>query len=84
MVILIKLSCKASLNLHLEQWRIIKDESKSETRTQKAKIPGRVLYWDIKTARKVTHYEKHPNLIIPYCTLFELGYSNSTNIVIST
>ncbi|PUU73772.1 hypothetical protein B9Z19DRAFT_1068723 [Tuber borchii] len=84
MVILIKLTKPPSpLNLHLEQWIMMKDESKTETRTRKPKKPGRALYWDINAAGKVTHHKKHPNLTIPYLTIFDVGHANATDIVIS-
>lgn len=82
MVILIKLS-KAPLNLRLEQWQMIKDERKPGSRSRPAKIPGRVLYWEIDAAGKVTHHKEHPHLIIPYRTIFDVDHDDATDIVIT-
>ena len=62
---------------------MIKNESQRATRSHQAKIPGLVLYWEIDAAGEVTHHKKHPNLVIPFRTLFDLDHANATNTAIS-
>ena len=97
MVILIKIT-EWPLELHLEQWVKVDDESQRHTWFRQPKVPGMVKYWKIDAEGEVTHHvksedlgtsmedpdgKKPEDLIIPYRTIFDIDHENAMDIVIS-
>jgi len=82
MVFIIKLD-KDAMSLRLECWQMIDDEREISTHSRKPKIPGFKEYWEIDAAGEVTHLEDHPDIVIPYLTVFDIDHVHGMPLIIS-
>lgn len=82
MVILIQIS-KDPKSMRIELWEMLEDEDQLGTRSRTKKAAGFKYFYVIDETGDITHKDSHPNLVIPYSTIFDTGYENGTDITIS-
>ena len=82
MAIIIKFS-KDPMSLRLERWEQIDDETVIPTRSRQPKVPGCTGDWVVDAAGNVTHDKDHPDLVIPYRTVFDVDHPHATDLIIS-
>ncbi|KAG0134918.1 hypothetical protein HOY82DRAFT_480722 [Tuber indicum] len=82
MVILIQVG-KDPKSIRLERWECLPDLNWVSTRSRTYTKPSFLQYFDIDAAGTVSHEESHPDLVIPYNTVFDTPNPAGTDIVLS-
>ncbi|PUU73413.1 hypothetical protein B9Z19DRAFT_1163166 [Tuber borchii] len=82
MVIIIQIS-KAPKSIRIELWEMILNVNQPGTRSRPNKSPGFRYFYVIDRTCRVTHKARHPDLVIPYGTIFDTGLDAGTDITIS-
>ncbi|PUU73416.1 hypothetical protein B9Z19DRAFT_1135190 [Tuber borchii] len=82
MVIIIQIS-KVPKSIRIELWEMITNVNQPGTRSRPNKSPGFQYFYVIDHTGDVTHKDDHPDLVIPYSTIFDTGLDAGTDITFS-
>ncbi|KAG0633361.1 hypothetical protein HOY80DRAFT_896630 [Tuber brumale] len=70
-------------SIRLERWERLSVKVDNSRGSPVKTTSGFIQYFDIDHCGNVSHYPTHPDLVIPYKSLFDTGYDVGTDITIS-